>query len=557
MPGGGGLRWVRLAECTAALLAGCAGREVAVPAGYLPPPSTLSDLCTSVVVAADAQRAAPTAPAPAQPVPPPEPGKPPGKPKQAFDLPPGLPGADAPLLRLVQPDPTAPAAEQAKFIRDAYPPLPRVPGLTDGRPAGPPLGLDDLQRMAAENSPALRRTKADAEASLAAVLQAGLHPNPTVGYELDQWQPGRDMTKHNNGQQGGFVNQLLKYPGKLSLARAVAGFDYLNAVVAVRRAEVDVATAIRTNYFAALVAAETVRVNLLLIQVADEVYRLQLALVRAGEAAGAEPLQLYAQAALARTALAQAEASYRALWRQLAAAVGRPDLPPAPLAARTDAPAPAVDADAARARMLAGHTDLLTARNAVLQAEVSLRLQRITPRPDLQTNAVVQYDNAVKNPQFNLQLGVPLPVFDRNQGNIWRAEATVGRAAENVRATETDLAGRLAEALGRLEANRAVVVSYREHVLPNLARSYRALVVRYHNDPARAGFSDVLVAQQGYAQALQAYLAAVAAQWQAVVDVAALTQQDELYDPCPPAGGAPPAAGLPGPPTGGKANAER
>src|SRR5262249_18563522 len=154
--------------------------------------------------------------------------------------------------------------------------------------------------------------------------------------------------------------------------------------------------------------------------------------------------QLYAQAVLARNALALSEAQSRAAWRQLAAALGRPDLPPARLVGRADVPAPAVDSAQAAGWVLANHTDLLSARNSVLQAQVNVRLQRLTVAPDVQTNFVGQYDHAAKNPQFNIQIGTPLPLFDRNQGAIARAEAQVARAAQNVAATENDLLGRLA-----------------------------------------------------------------------------------------------------------------
>ena len=111
----------------------------------------------------------------------------------------------------------------------------------------------------------------------------------------------------------------------------------------------------------------------------------------AGEAAGYEPLQLYAQAVQARNALAQSEASYRSNWRQLAAAVGQPDLPPAPLAGRADLPVPLFDPAAARLWVTETHTDILNARNRILQAQVNLRLQQLNRVPDLSTSTVVQY----------------------------------------------------------------------------------------------------------------------------------------------------------------------
>ena len=45
----------------------------------------------------------------------------------------------------------------------------------------------------------------------------------------------------------------------------------MNVVVAVRRSEVDVASAVRTQYFAVLVARQSVEVNRALAQLADDV----------------------------------------------------------------------------------------------------------------------------------------------------------------------------------------------------------------------------------------------------------------------------------------------
>src|SRR5262245_18815176 len=430
--------WRKVVWCEAGtlILAGCAGQQVCLPAGYLPEAARLADAQTAIILTAPSEPADGTLPRPRPVTESGISGKPPEPDKRPFELPPGFPGADASPVRPLRFKPDTPAAEREKAIREAYPALPPVPGRK--APTGQPLTLADLQRIAADCSPVVRRARADADAAYGTVIQAGLYPNPTIGYEADQVQPGNKPT-NNAGQQGAFINQLLKFPGKLSLAQAVAGFDYLNAQVAVRRAQVDVGTQVRTNYFAVLVAEKGMEVNRALVSLADEVYRLQLKQLAAGEAAGYEPLQLYAQGVQARNALVQAENTYLAAWKQLASAVGQPDLPPAPLAGRADIPAPLFDFKQVQACLLEQHTDFLTARNALEQAQLNLQLQRRLPYPDLLTNTVIQHDNSTGNNQFNLQLGVQIPVFDRNQGNIRQASAQIVRAGENVQATRNEL----------------------------------------------------------------------------------------------------------------------
>ena len=358
-------------------------------------------------------------------------------------------------------------------------------------------------------------------------IQAGLYPNPTVGYQVDQIQalkPNPDA-----GQQGVFINYLVKTAGKVTLSQLVSGFDYLNAQVALRRAEIDLAAQVRTQYFAVLMARKGAKVARSLIELADEVYRIQLRQLAAGEAAGYEPLQLFAQAAQGRNALASAEASSSGAWRQLAATLGQPGMPPAPLAGRADALPPDYELDALRARMLDRHTDLATARNTLAQAETNLALQVRIPHPDLQTNSYYQYDTAVKTFQFGVQLGVSLPIADRNQGAIHAAKATIVRAREALLVTENELQGRLAEAFARYGSNKTVASTYRDQVLPNLVRAYRGIIRRYQAEPEKAGFNDIVVAQQSLATALQSYLSALDAQWKAVTDLAQLSQLDEVY----------------------------
>lgn len=480
----------RLAICLLAL-ASCQ-RQVVIPAGQLPAGASPSDLRAAAALA----------------TPPPE--------AQAETK-------SKPVA--------APASPLGKTADGEFPDLKPAPERVPA--AGEPLTLAQLQRLAADNSPILRRAAAEVEAAYGAVVQAGLYPNPTFGYQVDAAQPGLRVpppTPGNGaGQQGAFVSQLIKTAGKLPLAQRVAGYDYVNALVAVRSAEVDVATAVRTHYFRVLVVTMAVEVNTALTRAADESYRAQVKRVRAGEAASYEPLQLYAQAQQARNALTQAEADYQSAWRQLAAALGQPDRDPSPLAGRADAVAPSLDQDALRSRIEAQHTDLLTARNSASQAATDLTYQRRLAIPDISAYNYHQYDNLAQQYQFGVQLGVQLPVSDRNQGNIRRASARIARSAADLAATRNDLFSRLAEAFGRYQSNRTQAARIRDEILPNLLRAYRGIVRRAEAEPDKVPFVEVVAVQSEIGTVQQSYLAALAAQWQAVTDLAGLAQLDELY----------------------------
>lgn len=493
---------------------GCAMENAGIPSGHLPGNMSIVDRLLPVSFTESKSLTLPSSPE----------AQPPGK---SFELPPGLPGSNAPPVHAPQMKPNASPAEREQALKSAYPALPPV--AEPKIPTGQPLTLSALQQMAANTNPNLRRAQADAEAAYGTMIQAGLYPNPVVGYQVDQVQPWLTPTG-NAGQQGAFISQVIKTANKLSLAQRVSGYDYLNALVAARRTQVDVISQIRSAYFALLVAQQSVEINRSLVALADEVYLLQRKQVQAGEAAGYEPLQLYAQALQARSTLTQAEANVRSSWRQLAAALGQPALAPQPIAGRADAAVPEFVIEQVQKQILDLHTDLLTARNKQLQAEANLQLQQAIPIPDLQTTVVVQGDTALHTAQFGAQIGVALPLFDRNQGNIRQAQAQIASSSDAVPATENDLFSKLAEAMSRYEAGKVSASSYRDHVLPNLVRAYKALLRRYQVEPDRVSINDIIVAQQNLGQALQTYLSSLDAQWKAVVDVANIGQLNDLYE---------------------------
>jgi cobalt-zinc-cadmium efflux system outer membrane protein len=512
--------WRGMALCGVGLHLGCASKQLKLPEGHYPPPT-------------EARTAPPSASSPIQTVSATLEQAPPvvDPKKDVFQVPPTLPGANVPPIATPKFDKNATPAEREKAVREAYPVL--APLALPVPPKGAtPLSLAELETMAIANSPAIKRASADAAAAHGQVIQAGLHPNPTTGYQSDQVQPGLKIpegaTFSGAGQQGGFINQLIKTAGKLSLAQKVAGFDYINALVAVRGQQVTVIAQVRAAYYSAIVAQQNLAINKALADMIDEVYGLQLKRVAAGVDAGYEPLQIYAQAVQVRNAFAQAEATYRASWKQIAAAVGQPDLPQAPLSGRADAAVPVLDEDSAKARILEQHTDLLIARNNLAQGHTNLILQKRLPIPDISTNQYHQYDNAAQAYQFGLQFGIALPIFDRNQGNIRSAQARIVSYSHSIEAVRNDLFARFAEAHGRYKASTIAAVNYRDKVLPSLTQAYASIVRRYQVEPEKVGFSDIVVAQQNLAAAMQAYQSILDAQWKSVVDLANITQVDEL-----------------------------
>jgi len=443
--------------------------------------------------------------------------------KLDLNIPPGLPGSEAPRVEL--PRDNAKIDREIDRIYPELPPLPLEPPALPG-PDGRPYTLSDLQRLAAANNPTLRQAAADVESARGALVQAKAYPNPGSGYLFD---PSNDNS--TAGVQGVFVDQPVVTGGKLKLGVASAQKDLDNAELAMRRARNDLATAVRNAYFTLLVDKETLVVTRSLARFTDDIYRMQTGLLRGTLAAPYEPASLRAQAFTTRLAYKQAIASYMYDWKQLVATIGLTQAPLTEVSGEVDKFIPYYDFDQVLAYVLQNHTDVLTARNLVPQARYNLKLAQVMGAvPDVDVRATFEKDYVVApfGTYSMLTVGLPLPLWNRNQGNIMSAQAALIHAAEESHRVEVTLTNNLSAAYGAYQNNLYAVEFYRRYILPDLVRYYRGIYARRQVDP-NSSFGDLVNAQQNLSTNVNAYLVVLQSLWTSVVSVADLLQTDDLF----------------------------
>jgi cobalt-zinc-cadmium efflux system outer membrane protein len=392
-----------------------------------------------------------------------------------------------------------------------------------------------LHHIAVENSPTIRQALADVETARGNMLQASMYPNPSVGWEADPSNNGSTA-----GVQGIYFEQLIKTAGKLKLQTAAAMKDLENAELALKRARSDLATAVRSAFFAFLVARETVEVTQALARFTDEIYRLQANLLQVGFAAAYEPAALRAQAYSARLAHRQAIETYIYAWKQLAAAVGVRDLPLGQVAGQVDQLIPRFDFNASLAHVLRNHTDVLIARNGIDKQRYNLKFAQVTPIPDVDVRFTVQKEFALApfNWIHTLQFGIVLPIWDQNKGAVLAAEGTLARALQEPKRVELTLTNGLASAFASYRTTLDALEAYRKEILPDQVLAYRGVYDRRRIDP-NAQFGDLVAAQTALAASVTTYLTTLGSLWSAIITLSDYLQTDDLFqlgtpEPLPP-----------------------
>jgi outer membrane protein, heavy metal efflux system len=452
---------------------------------------------------------------------------------ERLKIPGELPGASAPSIRVPSLD-VITAGERNEVIDELFPSRPPLPRLMS--PAAPPMNLSAIEQLALANNPELVQAMATITSTTGDAMQAGTAPNPTIGYESDT--VGSFGTRNYQGVYG---TQLIKTAGKLGLQRAVANVAVANAQLEMRKTRIDVLSRVKSGYYAVLVAQQNLAITSALAWFTNEAYRIQVDKLRAGEATSYEPAQLRTLAKQAEAAQVQAQMRYVSAWKQLAALIGVPTLPTAELEGRADMPVRPIDYEEMLARVLNNHPDVMAARNTVGQAQLQLQLDRTIPIPDVQLYGTFQKDfttPGTPRTTYNVQFGLPMPIFDRNRGNILSAEGDLRRATEQVRKVQNTLTAASADAFERFETNRVMSQYYRDQILPDLARAYRGVYDRHQLQPDEVGFGDIIVAQQNLAVAVGVYIGSLNAQWSALADIANLMQVEDFQQIHNPAGGA-------------------
>ena len=128
-----------------------------------------------------------------------------------------------------------------------------------------------------------------------------------------------------------------------------------------------------------------------------------------------------------------------------------------------------------------------------------------------------KYDptNRYVGPEFFLEVGVPLPIFDRNVGNITTAEAQIRVAEGELRRTELSLRQRLAGALRTYRDALGTAEKYRGGMLAQAQQSYELYRARFGE--MAAAYPQVLIARRNLGQLRVDYVRSLVDAWQHAV----------------------------------------
>jgi cobalt-zinc-cadmium efflux system outer membrane protein len=415
-----------------------------------------------------------------------------------------------------QPGPTPPP--------DAPPPESLPPALGEPvRLAGPTLA--DFEQMALVGNPSIARASALTRAAQGNHLQVGLPPNPIVGYEGQQLGSGGQAE-----QDGIFVEQEFVRGGKLRLNRQIAAQEWARREQELAAQQQRVLTDVRMAFYAVLIAQLQEDQYNKLVESANTIVEYNERLQNVGERSRGEVIQVTLERERYRTGALNAGRRRLAAWRELAAVVGRPEMPPERLEGSPDGPAPAYDWNAVLQRLLTSSPEVAAAMANIERARWALQraLVEKTPNVTVQGMINVRDEGIGGKPDANVVVGLPLPLWNKNQGGIIQAQGEVAAAEQALDQLELDLQQRLATVFERYSNARNYVERYKS-LLQGLNDEWLRLNEQLREAGELAQL-DVILFQRTYAQTQLDYLDALREQRQAEAEIEGLLLSKSLSE---------------------------
>lgn len=383
-----------------------------------------------------------------------------------------------------------------------------------------PIQVDELVQLAVGRNPKLGKATFAIDAAQGKLVQAGLYPNPVLAVTADELG---DRTGPNGIITAPQVSQEIVTGRKLSLSQAVAAKEVNLATLALLRERYAVVGSVRAAFYDLYALERRIAVLDELAKLAGEAAKNGQALLDGKQIARLDLVQLEVELARFQS---QAEAARQELpgtRKRLAALVGDPRMAIGPAAGPFD-DVPAYDADRTLETVLATHPDVRSARVEVERAQAAVRRAEAEPIPNLTVSTGYTYQDQNKSNDWLLGVSAPIPVWNKNQGNIRAVKAELGMAIQDVARIENDLAERVATALRTYSASQKLAGQYRTQILPKAEETYKLSLEAFKG--GQFEYLRVVQSQRAVAEARLEYNRALGDAWRAAAELSGLLLEE-------------------------------
>lgn len=290
------------------------------------------------------------------------------------------------------------------------------------------LTLREALDLLSQRSPALLAEAQSVVSARANIEAASKLPNPSVTVNSESYpafssQPGSVL---NNQELSGTISQTIQTAGKRKKRVEVARQALLVAGSNLKNFQRQLDVELKQRYWSAALASSQANLARLMLSQFDDTLRLNEERFKQGEISGLERTRLQTERLRFWNDVQQADLDLKNAKSSLLELLAAPQDTQFDVADPLVTSAPHLSLQELTDEALVSRPDFVAQQQTVDQQGREVSYQKSLAIPDITVAAGYKRNFGVDSPVLNVQ--VPLPIFNRNQGGVHGAEAQLERA---------------------------------------------------------------------------------------------------------------------------------
>jgi cobalt-zinc-cadmium efflux system outer membrane protein len=355
------------------------------------------------------------------------------------------------------------------------------------------LTLSQTIALSMKRNPELEAFAWDLQGAQARIRQARLWPNPELEVERENFGGAGRFSGSDSAETTISLAQSLPLGGDIKRRRELAEFQSDLADWDYHAARLDTLVEVTQRFVRALAADRKLDLAKKELEIALTTESITSGRVEAGDASPVELARVVVPVVTAELELSQAERSQQAAYRRLSLSWGAKSVTFVRVNGDLDSLSPVP-----KLQELIRHINQNPAV-ARWTTEISVRiaekrLAKAEAIPNLNGRFGVRRHHATDDNALVVGISLPLPFFDRGQGNIHAALMGEASARSRRRAAEHRIEGMLSDVYSELVTAQEEAVALRERALPAADKAYKATLFAFKE--GKLPFFDVLDVQR-------------------------------------------------------------
>ena len=351
------------------------------------------------------------------------------------------------------------------------------------------VNISYFRDLALTRSPVVSIGQQRVEVAKGRQVQAGLYPNTRVGYHANE------IGMHgSDGAHGVFLQQRFITGGKRELDVQIAEQAVFSEQFFLEASKLRVLTDVDNAFGNLLIAQQKVDVLSTLVNVNRTTFDATKRLVEAGQSGKHVEWQASIELSQAEVARDQAIQEHQYAWRDLMFVCGQPNIKLVRVSGDVAKVVNGGSFQVVVESIINKSPQVAMAQQRIQQATLNVRRQKLETVPNIDAMVSLRNHSLTGDNITNIQVGIPVPLFDKNQGNIRTAEAEEAMRRAELRRLKLSLRQRAASVYRDFETARIAESRYREEILGSATKNLNLITKGYQD--GQVDFLSMLTAQR-------------------------------------------------------------